>query len=263
MLRMERSFVSGVLAAALVLALGGVFAGAAAAQTQSEIDSLKGLSGQEFEVEWMNMMIVHHRGAVDMAHMVNERAAHQEIKDIAQSIISAQDLEITTLTGWLQQWYNLTPESGVAHEDMGMTAMLQNATGDEFDKLFLQAMHDHHRDAIAMAELVPDRATHEELKTLAQTIHTVQEAEIQQFMSWAQAWYGLDLMAPAAQATPMPMPEAGTTTGDMGDMGGATTTQPVGMPRTGGADLAFPLAALLAGLAALTVAGGIWVRRRA
>ena len=262
MLRIERPIVKGMLAAALALALGGVFAGPATAQTQADIDMLKGMSGQDFETTWMSMMIQHHEGAVDMAEMAATRAAHQEIKDVAQNIIRDQTREITELTTWLQQWYNTTPQAGMMHEDAGMTAMLESATGDEFDRLFLQMMHDHHRGAIAMAELVPDRATHQELKTLAQNIMTTQEAEILQFMSWAQAWYGLDLMAPAAQATPMPMPEAGSTTGDMGDMGGATTA-PVGMPRTGGADLAFPLVALLAGIAAFTVAGGIWVRRRA
>jgi hypothetical protein len=35
------------------------------------------------------------------------------------------------------------------------------------------------------------------------------------------------------------------------------------MPRTGGADLAFPLAALLTSMAAIAVAGGIAIRRRA
>jgi len=254
MSRIERSIFRTTLVAVLALALGGVFAGQAAAQTQTDIDMLKGMSGQEFEVTWMNMMIQHHEGAVDMAEMAATRAAHQEIKSTAQNIIRDQTKEIADLTNWLRQWYNATPQAGMMHEDMSMAGMLQNATGDEFDKLFLQLMHEHHRGAIAMAELVPDRATHEELKALAQNIITTQEAEIQQFMAWAQAWYSLDLMAPV----PTPMP----TTGDMGEMGG-TMSEPVGMPRTGGADTAFPLAVLLAGIAALTVAGGMWVRRRA
>jgi uncharacterized protein (DUF305 family) len=251
MFRIERSIVKGMLVAVLALALVGAFAGQAAAQTQTDIDMLKGKAGQEFEVTWMSMMIQHHEGAVDMAEMAATRAVHQEVKDVAQNIIRDQTKEIADLTNWLQQWYNATPQAGMMHEDMGMAGMLQNATGDEFDKLFLQLMHEHHRGAIAMAELVPDRATHEELKALARNIITTQEAEIQQFMAWAQAWYSLDLMMPV----PTPMP----TTGDMG----STMQEPVGMPRTGGGETAFPLVVLLAGIAALTIAGGMWVRRRA
>jgi uncharacterized protein (DUF305 family) len=251
MLRTGHFARKGLLVAALALALGGLFAGRASAQTQSDIDMLRGMSGKDFEVTWMNMMIQHHQGAVAMAEMAATHAGHQEIKDVAQNIVRDQNREITDLTNWLQQWYNAAPQAGMMHEDMNMAGMLQNASGDEFDKLFLQLMHEHHRGAIAMAELVPDRATHQELKTLAQNIITTQEAEIQQFIGWAKTWYGVDLMTPA----PTPMP----TTGEMG----GTMNEPVGMPRTGGADLAFPLAALLTSMAAIAVVGGIAIRRRA
>jgi uncharacterized protein (DUF305 family) len=231
-----------MIVAALVLALGALWAGPAAAspagQMQSDIDRLRGLSGQEFETEWMSMMIQHHMGALEMAELVSSRANHQEIKDLAQNIIRDQNREIGDLTTWLKQWYNAVPHEGMMHEDMGMMERLQNARGDEFDRLFLQMMHDHHRGAIAMAELVPDRATHQELKTLAQNIMTSQEAEILQMMDWAMTWYNLDLMQ---------------------GMGGA----PVGMPRTGSQSPASFIATLLLGMAAITLAGGVWVRRKA
>ena len=251
MFRTGRSILQGVLVTTLAFALASVFGGQAAAQTQSDIDQLRGQSGQDFEVTWINMMIQHHQGAVAMAEMAATQAGHQEIKDVAQNIVRDQTREITDPTNWLQQWYNAAPQTGMMHEDMNMAGMLRNASGDEFDKVFLQLMHEHHRGAIAMAELVPDRATHQELKTLAQNIITTQEAEIQQFMAWAKTWYGIDLM----EAMPTPAPATG-------DMGG-TMNEPVGMPRTGGADLAFPLAALLTGMAVIAVGGGIALRRRA
>lgn len=244
----------GMLVVALALALGGFFTGQVAAgtvagpvaQMQSDMERLRELSGQEFEIEWMSMMIQHHQGAVEMAELVPDRANHQEIKDIAQNIIRDQTREVGEMTNWLKQWYNAMPHEGMMHDDMGMMMRLEKARGDEFDRLFLQMMHDHHRGAIAMAELVPARATHQELKTLAQNIMTTQEAEILQFMDWAKTWYGLDLMA---------------------GMGG-TGTAPVGMPRTGiglqpTPNPAFLLGSLLVGIAALTVAGGMWVRKRA
>jgi uncharacterized protein (DUF305 family) len=236
----------GILMAALALALAGFFTGQAAAspagQMQSDIERLKGLSGQEFETEWMSMMIQHHMGAVEMAQLVPSRANHQEIKDLAQNIIRDQNREIGEMTTWLMQWYNAPPHEGMMHEDMGMMERLQNARGDEFDRLFLQMMHDHHRGAIAMAELVSDRATHQELKSMAQNIMTSQEAEILQMMDWAMTWYNLDLM--------------------QGMMGGASGA-PVGMPRTGSQNPASLLATLLAAIAALTLAGGVWTRRKA
>jgi uncharacterized protein (DUF305 family) len=242
MFRKIGSMAKGVAVTALALALAGSLVGAAAAspagQMQSDIERLRGLSGQEFETEWMSMMIQHHMGAVEMAQPVPSRANHQEIKQMAQNIIRDQNREIGEMTTWLQQWYNATPHEGMMHEDMGMMERLQNARGDEFDRLFLQMMHDHHRGAIAMAELVPDRATHRELKTLAQNIMASQEAEIMQMMDWAMTWYNLDLM--------------------QGMVG-----TPVGMPRTGGQNPAPFITALLAGIAAVALAGGVWARRKA
>ena len=46
-------------------------------------------------------------GAVDMANLVPDRAAHQELKDLAQGIIQSQSGEITTMNAWLSSWYGL------------------------------------------------------------------------------------------------------------------------------------------------------------
>lgn len=239
----------GILIASLVAALAGLFAKRAAAnparQTQSDLDHLRGLSGQQFEVEWISMMIQHHQGAIEMAQLAETRAKHQEIKTVAQNIIRDQTTEIGEMTMWLKQWYNTDPMTGMMHGDTmaGLDmSMLQGMSGDDFDKAFLMMMHAHHRGAIAMAELVPDRATHQELKTLAQNITTAQEAEIMQFMEWATSWYNLDLME---------------------TMEGTEGTAPVGMPRTGGPGPAALLATLLTGIAALSLVGGMWIRRRA
>jgi uncharacterized protein (DUF305 family) len=43
------------------------------------------------------MMIAHHRGAIEMARLARERAAHQEIRDLAVAIIAAQNLEIEAM----------------------------------------------------------------------------------------------------------------------------------------------------------------------
>ncbi len=242
-----RGIVTALLMATMVATLMGLFAGEAAAnpaqQTQDDLDHLRGLSGQQFEIEWMSMMIEHHQGAVGMAQLAETRAKHQEIKTVAQNIIRDQNREIGEMTAWLKQWYNADPMPGMMHGG-GMMAgmdmsMLQSMSGDDFDRAFLMMMHEHHRGAIAMAELVPDRATHQELKTLAQNIITSQEAEVMQFRGWAMSWYNLDLMQ---------------------SVGG---TPPIGMPRTGGSE-ATPLpAALLLSITALVAACGVWMRRRA
>lgn len=178
------------------------------AQTPGDMEHLAGMSGQKFETHWMSMMIQHHEGAIMMAELVPDRANHAELKALAQEIIAMQSQEIEQMTMWLKQWYNTEPMEGMMHGDMHMMERLARLSGDAFDKEFLIMMHHHHVGAVKMAELVPDRATHEELKTLAANIIEAQEAEMMMFTEWLMSWYNYDITLPAQGGQPG-MPRTG------------------------------------------------------
>jgi uncharacterized protein (DUF305 family) len=59
------------------------------------------------EAVFLSMMIPHHQGAIDMAMLVPDRAAHQELKDLAGQIVASQSAEIERMNGWLAAWYGL------------------------------------------------------------------------------------------------------------------------------------------------------------
>jgi uncharacterized protein (DUF305 family) len=63
------------------------------------------LPPDQLDETFMTSMIEHHQGAIDMATLAGERSAHQEIKDLATSIITSQSAEITMMQGWLATWY--------------------------------------------------------------------------------------------------------------------------------------------------------------
>jgi uncharacterized protein (DUF305 family) len=63
------------------------------------------LPPDQLDATFMTWMIAHHQGAIDMAMLADERAAHQEVKDLAASIIASQSGEIETMQGWLAEWY--------------------------------------------------------------------------------------------------------------------------------------------------------------
>ncbi len=67
--------------------------------------SLAGKTGDAFDQTFIEEMIVHHQGAVDMAKFALMHAKHQEIKTLASAIIAAQTSEITQMQSWLAQWY--------------------------------------------------------------------------------------------------------------------------------------------------------------
>jgi uncharacterized protein (DUF305 family) len=67
--------------------------------------SLQGKTGDAFDEEFLSEMIVHHQGAIDMAILAQTNAKRQEIKDLSNEIISAQETEIAQMKQWQMDWY--------------------------------------------------------------------------------------------------------------------------------------------------------------
>lgn len=67
-------------------------------------DELKNRTGDDFDSNFVAMMIAHHQGAIDMALLAEKNAKHQEIKDLSKAIITAQTKEIEDMEQWQQQW---------------------------------------------------------------------------------------------------------------------------------------------------------------
>lgn len=82
------------------------------------MQGLQGKSGDEFDQTFISEMVMHHQGAIDMARLAQTGAKHQEIKDMADDIISAQSKEIDMMRTWQTNWgYKNTPQ--MQHQMMG------------------------------------------------------------------------------------------------------------------------------------------------
>lgn len=82
-------------------------------------------------------------------------------------------------------------QTATNHSEMSMNEMteqLKNKTGDDFDKAFVEMMISHHEGAVAMAELIPSRAKHDEVKQLGEAIISAQTKEIADMKQWQQNW---------------------------------------------------------------------------
>jgi uncharacterized protein (DUF305 family) len=70
--------------------------------TPEQMDQLAASTGSEFDQMWLNMMIEHHEGAIEMSEQVAGVTSNPEVAELASAIIVAQQEEITTMTQMLE-----------------------------------------------------------------------------------------------------------------------------------------------------------------
>lgn len=182
--------------AAVALGLALALAGCSDNDKSSNDDGqAAGPTGKEFnqaDVEFAQQMIPHHRQAVEMAELAEQRAGSAEVEELAAAIAAAQGPEIETMSGWLSAWGEEVPEetSGMDHGDSAMEEMpgmmsdediaqLEAANGAPFDQAFLTKMIEHHEGAVEMAETEQAEGKNTDAITLAGKIRADQTAEIQ------------------------------------------------------------------------------------
>jgi len=59
----------------------------------------------DVDLWFLDNMIPHHQGAIDMANMALKNSERQEIITLAQSIIISQQKEINMMRQWKTAWY--------------------------------------------------------------------------------------------------------------------------------------------------------------
>ena len=139
-----------------------------AAMARARADSMRH-PWTEADARFMTNMIGHHAQAIVMAQMAPSHGASPSIQTLAGRIINAQRDEIATMQRWLGDRGLPVPEpspgpmkmsmNGMEH-DMLMPGMLTDeqmhqldqARGEEFDRLFLTFMIQHHKGAVSMVQ---------------------------------------------------------------------------------------------------------------
>ncbi|MEU6744698.1 DUF305 domain-containing protein [Spirillospora sp. NPDC046719] len=140
-------------------------------------------SHNEQDVMFAQMMIPHHRQAVEMAGLAPSRAASAQVKALAAGIEKAQAPEIATMTGWLKDWGAPAAMTGMHHDMPGIMGekdmtSLKGLKGAAFDKAFLRMMIEHHQGAVTMARAEGRSGQNTDAKALAASIVRTQTAEI-------------------------------------------------------------------------------------
>ena len=140
--------------------------GDAGAKSRARADSLR-YPYTVADIEFMSGMIHHHAQATVIAKWAPSHGASDEMLRLTARIINAQQDEIALMQNWLRDRNQPVPEPNAAGMTMthaggthtmlmpGMLTeeqmrQLDAARGEEFDRLFLPLMIQHHRGAVTM-----------------------------------------------------------------------------------------------------------------
>ena len=69
-----------------------------------DMGKLQAASGHEFDMMFLDMMIPHHQGAIDMSRDALKKASRQEVKTFARQTISKQQKDKAQMTKWKSAW---------------------------------------------------------------------------------------------------------------------------------------------------------------
>ena len=182
-----------LVTAAATMGSGGVVASAQSTPTYTQAD-----------VRFMQGMIGHHSQALAMVALIPSRTNRTDIRALGERIRVSQQDEIKLMKQWLLDRHQQLPSSPMAHSnanghDMQMPGMamsdtlmpgmltaqqmteLENASGAQFDALFLKDMIQHHEGALTMvARLLGTTGSGQEPEVFrfAAEVDTDQRAEI-------------------------------------------------------------------------------------
>ena len=158
--------------------------------TKNKMNEMK-MTG-DFDLDFANMMIVHHQSAIDMSQVEIDKGTDAQIRTMAQNIITAQNSEIGHLQAFIKGYKipeTKKPNQGMHNElDETMKAMMDNMnnlqmTGNS-DKDFVSMMIVHHESAVKMAGDELSHGKQYEVKKMAQKMVEDQSKEISEFKAW-------------------------------------------------------------------------------
>ncbi len=154
------------------------------------MDNMSGMKmSGDFDMDFANMMIEHHQGAIDMSEEELKSGSDAKLKAKAQEIITKQKEEQNKLKDIVK---NSKPmkmggekhdELGKQMDDMKADMSKMQMTGNT-DKDFAMMMISHHESAIKMAKAELSHGMNAELKKIAQKEISDQTKEISEFKSW-------------------------------------------------------------------------------
>jgi uncharacterized protein (DUF305 family) len=137
-----------------------------------------GAFDEQFDLRFLNAMVMHHMDAVTMAKQIRTTTIRQELITLADAIITTQMREVEKMQQWQRTWYD-----------------------SDHDYTYIKTLLAHHQGAIALLEQAQQQSRRPEIRQFAQTVIQGEKASIDELYQWKKNWYNDTALVPAKAST--------------------------------------------------------------
>ena len=161
-------------------------------QMQS-IEQLRQLSGEEFEIGYINRIVPHHQGGIMTSQIMLDKAVHPELRQQLEKSIEEQQRDIELLSTYLRTTYSQEPALDPAFVmEPQMSQHLMSAPPESAEIIFLLMVREHHHTVIEMGQAVLQQANSQVLVDQATEMVQSQRQELDLFATFLSIWYGVE-----------------------------------------------------------------------
>lgn len=152
-------------------------------QMNEGIDSLK-MTGNA-DKDYADLMIIHHKAAIDMAEMETSFGEHVKVARKAEQIAAVEKKEIAAFAAFTQRYFKSEKLDSFNLEIVPVVKSMKHTTHltSTIDNQYIEMMIVHHKGAIDISKLYLKYAKDLKLKALARNIILSNQKEIRKLKS--------------------------------------------------------------------------------
>ncbi|HYD34645.1 MAG TPA: DUF305 domain-containing protein [Vitreimonas sp.] len=144
-----------------------------------------GQADRYLDLRYIDGMIAHHLSAIHMLEQAQQQTQRPEIKDLATAVIAADKAGIDQLYAYKKEWYNNTRQV-TRYQKINL-----GSNDGKFELRLLNALLEHHAEAITVAQDVRTKSHRTEVLNVADEVISTLTANATQLKTWREAWYGI------------------------------------------------------------------------
>jgi uncharacterized protein (DUF305 family) len=172
-------------------ALGSAFAVAALLMSGAALkaNDTDGKNKNEFDNKFMQKVLDHHQGGLDMGKVAEAKAPHSDWKDMNRRMADVDKTQMRKMKDWLTGWYGVNHQPRAKGKWAKETRKLDKLDGEKFEKKSLQDMIAHHREGLKAVKPCPEKAKHSDLRDLCGEMTELQTKELAEMQDMLCRWY--------------------------------------------------------------------------